>query len=158
MPKSKCLWLPWHVRKITERQVGCTRTRENYRRQAYLSSIQHKNLTPYRFVADSTQMTSNTLIRGLWSKLRCRINLKLQPLGCILLHGFYVGWMIRKLVYNNSLSLSRNEVHTPKQRLFRGVHPHLRLFTLCMRTWNFDSWCGMAHQLTLHKFQVMRTL
>jgi hypothetical protein len=33
--------------------------RRNYHIRAYLSSIQHKNLTPYRFVADSSQMISS---------------------------------------------------------------------------------------------------
>ena len=40
--------------------------RKFYRIQAYLLSIQHKKkLDPYRFVADSFQMTSSTLMHNL---------------------------------------------------------------------------------------------
>jgi hypothetical protein len=34
----------------------------NYCIQAYFSSIQHQNLTPYRFVVDSPHITSTRLI------------------------------------------------------------------------------------------------
>ena len=49
------------------------RERGNYQ-QVYLSSIQHnfkkkqRNLTPYRFIADSSQMTMSGLIRGCKGK------------------------------------------------------------------------------------------
>ena len=41
--------------------------RGNYCIQAYASTIQHKNLAPYKFAGDSPQMTWTTLIRGVWS-------------------------------------------------------------------------------------------
>jgi hypothetical protein len=44
------------LRVLWFERLGVT-WREGYRTQAYLSSIQYKNLNPYRFVADSFQMT-----------------------------------------------------------------------------------------------------
>ena len=42
---------------------GYETERGNYHTRLYLSSIQHKNLTPSRFVADSSKMT---LSRVIW--------------------------------------------------------------------------------------------
>ena len=40
----------------------------------YLSSLQHKTLTPFRFVADSSQMTWTRLIWGLQNEFWCWIS------------------------------------------------------------------------------------
>ena len=54
----------------------------HYSLQGYLSSIQHKNLTPYRVVTDSSQMTWARLFRA-----NCGIKLTLKNLAIL---GFYV--------------------------------------------------------------------
>ena len=38
--------------------------------------IQHKTLTPYMFVTDSSQIASSRLIWNLWNKFRCPIYFK----------------------------------------------------------------------------------
>ena len=47
---------------VIAQNLSAPRERGNHRRQAYVSSIQHKNLTPYKFVADSLQTTMSGLI------------------------------------------------------------------------------------------------
>ena len=52
----------------------------------------HKNVTPCRFVADSSQMIMSRLFWGPFNWLQCQSDLKKSP-GCMLFEGFHVGWM-----------------------------------------------------------------
>ena len=61
-----CDILPNHLYKIKPHQFQVThhcweRERENYCIRAYFSSIQHRYLATYRFVANSSQMISSRL-------------------------------------------------------------------------------------------------
>ena len=57
----------WNVRPL-----------RNYHIQAYHLSIQHKNLTPCRFVANSSQVISSRLNQGLQRQFRGQINTRPQ--------------------------------------------------------------------------------
>ena len=70
------------------------RERGNYHIWAYRSSIRRViiKLNPYRFVADSSQMTLITLIPGLWSWLWCQTIKRRNLQAAYYSQGVYVGW------------------------------------------------------------------
>ena len=81
--------------------------RGNSHIRAYISSIQHKNLTPYRFVVDSSQMIKSALIWGSLKLILVSNQLRKVTLWTALLfQDFYVGWMTCMFVYDK-LPLSK---------------------------------------------------
>lgn len=57
------IYTSWHV----SNRKQSWKVRENYHKWAHLCSIQDENLTPYRFVARSSLVTSTRLIWGPWN-------------------------------------------------------------------------------------------
>ena len=90
----------------------------------YFSSIQHKNLNPNRFVADSSQMIWRRLIRGL---------LKLIPMSTSKLHdtcyfkAFILdGWEVRSY-----------KISSPLTNLMGPYDIHASNFDFCAPLWKF---------------------
>ena len=81
-----------HLATHLQKEPNCThRCRFCIKKEGNISSIQHTNLTLYKFVVNSSQMTSSTLIWIVDVDSNVESTKKINPLGYILFQGFYVG-------------------------------------------------------------------
>ena len=71
--------------------------------QAYHSSIQHKILTPYEFVVDSSQITSSRLINIFETNSSVKKTLKIYLQAAYYLRASNVGRMRGTIICKNSL-------------------------------------------------------
>ena len=94
-------WIVRSLRTWKRNQVSPTYLEREISYASHPSNIQ--TLTPYLFVANSSQMTSSRLMRGYWTNFGVIPTLKSNIWAAYYL-GLLFGWMRDMLVHDNPLS------------------------------------------------------